>query len=103
MGLLRELGTSLEAKGVRTLGLFRDHSLQEMIEPFIEDHGVSWPIARDPQWSVLEKLGVGEEDHYCVVLLDREGSVAARIESFGAAQIEELRTRIETLPTPDKE
>lgn len=97
MRLLRDIGERLEPGRVVTIGVFRDHSVEEMIKPFAERYEVSWPLARDPEFTLLGKLGFTAETSYAVVVLNAEGKLAIAVEGPGKAAMEKMEAEIEKL------
>jgi peroxiredoxin/uncharacterized membrane protein YedE/YeeE len=89
IGFLKDIEKDFAKKGLVTIGIFRDHSIEDMIKPFIGKYGISWPIARDPEYMLLKKFGVTPKTFFTVVLIDKEGKI--RLEQEGFSEKDKMR------------
>lgn len=80
-----------------TIGIFRDHSIEDMIKPFIKRYSISWPIACDPEYTLLKKFGVTPETFFTVILLDGKGTIHLKQEGFSRTDKEKFQQEIEVL------
>lgn len=82
IGFLKDLENDFAKKGLVTIGIFRDHSIEDMIKPFIGKYSIPWPIARDPEYTLLKKFAVTPKTFFTVVLVDKEGKIRLKQEGF---------------------
>ena len=68
-----------------------------MIKPFIEKYSISWPIARDPEYTLLKKIGVGPNTFFTVVLIDKKGQIRLKQEGFSKADKDKYQKEIELI------
>jgi peroxiredoxin/uncharacterized membrane protein YedE/YeeE len=97
IGFIKELENDFAKKGLVSIGIFRDHSIKDMIMPFIEKYSVSWPIARDPEYSALKKFGVTAETFFTVALIDKKGTIRLKQEGFSKTDKEKFQREIESV------
>lgn len=97
IGFLKELENDFAEKGLVNIGIFRDHSIEDMIKSFIEKYGISWPIAVDPDYTLLENFGVTSETFFTAVLIDGKGTIHLRQEGFSKTDKEKFHRAIELL------
>lgn len=95
IGFLKDLENDFAEKGLVNIGIFRDHSIEDMIMPFIKKYGISWPIAPDPEYILLKKFDVRPETFFTVVLIDKEGTIRLKQEGFTKADKEKFQQEIE--------
>ena len=97
IGFLKDLENDFAEKGLVSIGIFRDHSAEDMIKPFIEKYSISWPIARDPEYTLLKKIGVGPNTFFTVVLIDKKGQIRLKQEGFSKADKDKYQKEIELI------
>jgi len=95
--MINRLSKQFSKKGLVTLGIFRKHSLNEMIKPFIKKYNLSWLIARDPDFIFLKKLGINKEKFFVVILLDKQGKIILKQEDFSKVDFIKYKQEIEKL------
>ena len=84
-----------QARGVEIIGASADEaSTRDQIEPFIEGHGINFPIWLGATASDMERLGLGTALP-ATALIDRDGRVVARL--LGLVEERELIERIDWL------
>jgi peroxiredoxin len=103
IGFLKDLEKDFAKKGLVSVGIFRDHSIEDMIMPFIKRYGISWILARDPEYTLLKKFGVTPETFFTVVLIDRKGAIRLKQEGFSKTDKEKFQQEIELLVGKMKE
>jgi len=95
IGFLKDLENDFAERGLINIGIFRDHSIEDMITPFVKKYSISWIIARDPEYALLKKFGITPETFFTVVLIDRNGTIRLKQEGFSKTEKEKFQQEIE--------
>lgn len=96
--MINRLSKQFSGKGLVTIGIFRkQHSIEEAIKPFIKKYNLSWLIARDPEFTILKKLGINKEKFFLVILVDKQGKIVLKQEDFSKVDFIKYKQEIEKL------
>ncbi|HCJ67365.1 MAG TPA: hypothetical protein DHV62_08620 [Elusimicrobia bacterium] len=95
--MINHLSKQFSQRGLVTIAIFRKHSIEEIVKPFIKKYNLSWLIARDPEFVFLKRLGINKENFFVVILVDKEGKIILKQEDFNKADFVKYKKEIEKL------
>ncbi|MBI2251586.1 MAG: YeeE/YedE family protein [Armatimonadetes bacterium] len=79
---IKELENKFTKQGLVVLGIFRDHSIDDTIKPFIKEYNTDWILARDPEYKLLKRFDITPETFLTVMLIDKKGDIRLKQEGF---------------------
>lgn len=94
---LQEIYTALSAKGFVVLGISTDDAkLDAQVKPIVKSKGLTYPVLRDPQTTVVSTYNPAKTLPYNV-LIDKSGNIVKTYSGYNSGDEKTLQADIEAL------